>query len=153
MEVAKEITQEAEQVRLFLEERSTAHVEMPKVFKKPIPGDEFLKPLPALPAPPPGELIRKTSRRAGGGRARSATHTNPYASSGHGSSSSSSSSSEDLMNTSIPEEDPSVIEELKAEADKVEMTLVVPTRQLVIAKVCLANPFFFFSFVQCIVTV
>ncbi|KAF9359911.1 hypothetical protein BGX34_008083 [Mortierella sp. NVP85] len=135
VEVAKEITQEAEQVRLFLEERSSAHVEMPKVFKKPIPGDEFLKPLPALPAPPPAELIRKTSRRAGG-RARSATHTNPYASSGHGSSSSSSSllSSEDLMNTSIPEEDPSVIEELKAEADKVETPLVEPTRQPTIVK-------------------
>ncbi|KAK3816630.1 MAG: hypothetical protein J3Q66DRAFT_343029 [Benniella sp.] len=138
VEVAKEITQEAEQVRLFLEERSSAHVEMPKVFKKPIPGDEFLKPLPALPAPPPGELIRKNSRRAGGGRTRSATHTNPYASSGHGSSSSSSSllSSEDLLNTSIPEEDPSVLEELKAEtADKVETTtLVVPSRQPTIAK-------------------
>ncbi|KAF9545012.1 hypothetical protein EC957_011509 [Mortierella hygrophila] len=56
VEVAKELTSEAERIRLFLEERSTAHAEMPKPKVAPT-AEELLRPLPALPPPPsPSEL-------------------------------------------------------------------------------------------------
>ncbi|KAG0287574.1 hypothetical protein BGZ96_008500 [Linnemannia gamsii] len=56
VEVAKELTSEAERIRLFLEERSTAHAEMPKP-KVALTAEELLRPLPALPPPPsPSEL-------------------------------------------------------------------------------------------------
>ena len=52
VEEAKELTSEAERIRLFLEERSTAHAEMPKPKVAPT-AEELLRPLPALPPPPP----------------------------------------------------------------------------------------------------
>ncbi|KAF9106504.1 hypothetical protein BGX29_009316 [Mortierella sp. GBA35] len=56
VEEAKELTSEAERIRLFLEERSTAHAEMPKPKHAPT-AEELLRPLPALPPPPsPSEL-------------------------------------------------------------------------------------------------
>lgn len=56
VEEAKELTSEAERIRLFLEERSTAHAEMPKPKVAPT-AEELLRPLPALPPPPsPSEL-------------------------------------------------------------------------------------------------
>ncbi|KAF9134958.1 hypothetical protein BGW39_005255 [Mortierella sp. 14UC] len=56
VEEAKELTSEAEKIRLFLEERSTAHADMPKPKHAPT-AEELLRPLPALPPPPsPSEL-------------------------------------------------------------------------------------------------
>ncbi|KAF9156915.1 hypothetical protein BG015_010850 [Linnemannia schmuckeri] len=56
VEEAKELTSEAERIRLFLEERSTAHAELPKPKVAPT-AEELLRPLPALPPPPsPSEL-------------------------------------------------------------------------------------------------
>ncbi|KAG0006691.1 hypothetical protein BGZ65_005103 [Modicella reniformis] len=68
VEEAKEITSEAEQIRLFLEERSAAHAELPKFSKVPLRGSELLQPLPSLPPPPPStELngVKKTPRVGG----------------------------------------------------------------------------------------
>ncbi|KAF9581538.1 hypothetical protein BGW38_001412 [Lunasporangiospora selenospora] len=52
VEVAREVVSEAEKIKQFLEERSTAHSELPK-SKVPITASELLKPLPTLPPPPP----------------------------------------------------------------------------------------------------
>ncbi|KAF9198809.1 hypothetical protein BGZ59_004380, partial [Podila verticillata] len=60
---AKEVVSEAEKIRLFLEERSTAHAELPK-SKVPVTASELLAPLPSLPPPP------KTPPLGGGGHAR-----------------------------------------------------------------------------------
>lgn len=54
---------EAEKIRLFLEERSTAHAELPK-SKVPVTASELLAPLPSLPPPP------KTPPLSGGSHAR-----------------------------------------------------------------------------------
>ncbi|KFH67774.1 hypothetical protein MVEG_06506 [Podila verticillata NRRL 6337] len=63
VEEAKEVVSEAEKIRLFLEERSTAHAELPK-SKVPVTASELLAPLPSLPPPP------KTPPLGGGGHAR-----------------------------------------------------------------------------------
>ncbi|KAF9924952.1 hypothetical protein FBU30_005226, partial [Linnemannia zychae] len=56
VEEARELTAEAERIRLFLEEHSSAHTEMPKPKHAPT-AEELLRPLPALPPPPsPAEL-------------------------------------------------------------------------------------------------
>ncbi|KAG0254986.1 hypothetical protein BG011_005405 [Mortierella polycephala] len=52
VEEARETTSEAERIRQFLEERSTAHAELPKP-KVPLTASELLRPLPSLPLPPP----------------------------------------------------------------------------------------------------
>ncbi|KAG0350600.1 hypothetical protein BG005_009851 [Podila minutissima] len=63
VEEAREVVSEAEKIRLFLEERSTAHAELPK-SKVPVTASELLAPLPSLPPPP------KTPPLGGGGHAR-----------------------------------------------------------------------------------
>lgn len=62
VEEAKEVVSEAEKIRLFLEERSTAHAELPK-SKVPVTASELLAPLPSLPPPPKTPPL-------GGGHAR-----------------------------------------------------------------------------------
>ncbi|KAG0211314.1 hypothetical protein BGX28_008137 [Mortierella sp. GBA30] len=88
VEEAREMTSEAERIRQFLEERSTAHAELPKP-KVPLTANELLGPLPSLPPPPPTTEIkikRSRSRHGGGG------HRKGVSSSSTSSSSSSSSS-------------------------------------------------------------
>ncbi|KAG0077847.1 hypothetical protein BGZ92_001744 [Podila epicladia] len=63
VEEAREVVSEAEKIRLFLEERSTAHAELPK-SKVPVTASELLAPLPSLPPPP------KTPPLGGRGHAR-----------------------------------------------------------------------------------
>ncbi|KAF9957944.1 hypothetical protein BGZ72_001116 [Mortierella alpina] len=68
VEEAKETTTEAERIRQFLEERSTAHAEMPKP-KVPLTATDLLAPLPSLPPPPPTSEFKTRARhgsRAGG---------------------------------------------------------------------------------------
>ncbi|KAF8930318.1 hypothetical protein BGZ58_008325 [Dissophora ornata] len=94
VEEAKEITSEAEQIRQFLETRSTAHAELPKFSKVLLSGSELLKPLPSLPPPPPstGEVLgqsRKAVPSRVGGHSKAASSASPYMSSGSGGSSSS----------------------------------------------------------------
>lgn len=73
VEEAKELTSEAERIRLFLEERSTAHAELPKPKVAPT-AEELLRPLPALPPPPsPSELHQLL---VSGGVASSGSGTN-----------------------------------------------------------------------------
>ncbi|KAG0018119.1 hypothetical protein BGZ80_007538 [Entomortierella chlamydospora] len=86
VEEAKEITTEAEQIRQFLEQRSTAHAELPKFSKVPLTGSELLKPLPSLP-PPPLTNGNKASKQAGG-HSKTASGSSPYMSSNHFGSSS-----------------------------------------------------------------
>ncbi|KAF9951702.1 hypothetical protein BGZ70_000888 [Mortierella alpina] len=69
VEEAKETTTEAERIRQFLEERSSAHAEMPKP-KVPLTATDLLAPLPSLPPPPPTSEFKTRARhgsRAGGG--------------------------------------------------------------------------------------
>ncbi|KAG0246019.1 hypothetical protein BGX31_004898 [Mortierella sp. GBA43] len=96
VEEAKEITSEAEQIRLFLEQRSSAHAELPKHPKVPLTTAEILKQLPSLPAPPPTESGTGKTLRPAAGRTRATTASGGGSSErsyGHGSSSSSSSTS------------------------------------------------------------
>ncbi|KAF9357459.1 hypothetical protein BGX26_003695 [Mortierella sp. AD094] len=86
VEEAKEITTEAEQIRQFLEQRGTAHAELPKFSKVPLTGSELLKPLPSLPPPPPTSG-NKVPKRVGG-HAKAASSSSPYMSSNHFGSSS-----------------------------------------------------------------
>ncbi|CAO3572773.1 unnamed protein product [Mortierella alpina] len=69
VEEAKETTTEAERIRQFLEERSSAHAEMPKP-KVPLTATDLLAPLPSLPPPPPTSEFKTRARhgsRVGGG--------------------------------------------------------------------------------------
>ncbi|KAG0348872.1 hypothetical protein BG004_003916, partial [Podila humilis] len=52
VEEAKEVISEAEKIKQFLEQRSTAHAALPK-GKVPVTASELLAPLPSLPPPPP----------------------------------------------------------------------------------------------------
>ncbi|KAG0046116.1 hypothetical protein BGZ83_008696 [Gryganskiella cystojenkinii] len=84
VEEAKETTTEAERIRQFLEERSTAHAELPKP-KTPLTASELLAPLPPLPPPPPMNEVE--GMRRNGGRhvkgASSASISSKYGSSGY----------------------------------------------------------------------
>ncbi|KAG0367124.1 hypothetical protein BC939DRAFT_501587 [Gamsiella multidivaricata] len=82
VEEAKEITSEAEQIRQFLEERSTAHAELPKFSKVPLSGSELLKPLPSLPAPPLTMPTLSSSKGEGQKKAGGHRHAKAASSSG-----------------------------------------------------------------------
>ncbi|KAF9209788.1 hypothetical protein BGZ49_000975 [Haplosporangium sp. Z 27] len=81
VEEAKEITSEAEQIRQFLEQRSTAQAELPKFSKVQLSGSELLKPLPSLPPPPPTNG-NKAPKQVGG-HTKAASSASPYMSSRH----------------------------------------------------------------------
>ncbi|KAG0273453.1 hypothetical protein BGZ95_010738 [Linnemannia exigua] len=73
VEEAKELTSEAEKIRLFLEERSTAHAEMPKPKHAPT-AEELLRPLPALPPPPSPSELHQLLANGGVGAGTSSSH-------------------------------------------------------------------------------
>ncbi|KAF9194100.1 hypothetical protein BGZ51_001079 [Haplosporangium sp. Z 767] len=77
VEEARETTTEAERIRQFLEERSTAHAELPKP-KVPVTASELLRPLPSLPPPPPTTEIHLGSINKSGTspRGRSRAYSN-----------------------------------------------------------------------------
>lgn len=106
MEEAKETTSEAERIRQFLEERSTAHAQLPKP-KTPLTASELLAPLPPLPPPPhmgEGEGMRRNGgRHVKGASSASSSPSSRYGSNGYSilsanSLTSSSSSSSMLTN-------------------------------------------------------
>ncbi|KAG0379819.1 hypothetical protein BGX24_011592, partial [Mortierella sp. AD032] len=74
VEEAKELTSEAEKIRLFLEERSTAHAEMPKPKHAPT-AEELLRPLPALPPPPSPSELHQLLANGGVGAGSSTSHS------------------------------------------------------------------------------